>query len=78
MGLNVDLVTMLGAPKSVRCPSCKKNRRQCFDDYDIDDEWGKPLNKWKLTGWCITCDKSFAVRIHVQAAFSVPDVAEDP
>jgi len=60
MGLNVDLIQMLGTPKLVACPRCKAQVETGFDDYDI--ECGDPNQKvgeWKLRVYCDTCENDF-------------------
>jgi hypothetical protein len=60
MGLNVDLTLMLGVPKTIDCPFCKKPVETGWDDFDI--ECGDPNKKpgeWKLFVYCDLCERSW-------------------
>ena len=60
MGLNVNLVKMLGVPEKSRCPNCKKLFKNRFDDYYI--ECGNPnprVGKWVLDCYCPECEHEF-------------------
>jgi hypothetical protein len=63
MGLNLDLVKMMGLPKKVKCPRCGKKTRTGFDDYDIecnDMASGKP-GKLVFAVYCEHCESSSVV-----------------
>lgn len=70
MGLNVNLVQMLGAPESVECPFCQKQVKTRFDDYDI--ECGNPNSKpafWSMDCYCENCDKEFQIVTQLSPTF---------
>lgn len=57
MGLNVDLVQMLGVSDVCVCPACKQVTRTGYDDYDI--ECGNPNpspGQWQLSTYCRQCE----------------------
>lgn len=56
MGLNLNLVEMLGLPSRVTCPKCNNSTASDFDDYDV--ECGKPFpgpGMVSLAAYCKTC-----------------------
>lgn len=60
MGLNINLVQMLGVPAASTCPTCKKSFDNNFDVYDI--ECGFPNTKkgtWRLNNYCPYCEHEF-------------------
>ena len=60
MGLNLDLVRMLGVPKTLLCPQCGKDVETTFDDYDV--ECGAPNKRsgeWSLRVHCHECEHDF-------------------
>jgi len=57
MGLNVDLVCMLGIDDCVKCPRCQKENTQSFDDYDIEcGNCNNDFGEWKLDCYCANCE----------------------
>ncbi len=57
MGLNLDLVSMLGLPEKVTCPKCHSEAPSQFDDYDI--ECGNPFpqpGRLSLSCYCYICE----------------------
>ena len=71
MGLNVNLIKMLGIAGEVHCPKCKTQFAAGFDDYDI--ECGKPNTfpgKWKLSCYCDTCGHVFYVNVETHPSIS--------
>lgn len=71
MGNNLDLTHMLGAPKTVECPTCKREVDLGADDCDI--ECGDPNPSpgvWQLGFWCEHCDTdgvlAFTISLKVQ------------
>jgi NAD-dependent SIR2 family protein deacetylase len=57
MGLNINLVEMLGLPEEVACPKCHNKAPTRFDDYDID--CGNPFpepGKVSLHMYCQACE----------------------
>jgi len=63
MGLNLNLVKMMGLPKKVTCPYCDKKTKTGFEDYDIechDMASGKP-GRLYFMAYCDHCE--FAVTV---------------
>jgi len=63
MGLNLNLVKMMGLPKKVSCSHCRKKTRTGFDDYDIechDMSSGKP-GRLLFKVYCEHCEASITV-----------------
>jgi len=66
MGNNLDLVSLLGLPKTVICPRHKGPIDSNFDDYDV--ECGEPSAEKNcglltLDCYCHECDLAFAVQV---------------
>lgn len=69
MGLNVDLCQMLGVPKKVICPHCKKQVKTHFNDCDIEMPRINPKpGVWDLHCYCEDCDKDwkYSVKINLE------------
>ena len=50
MGNNLNLVELFGFPKTIECPSCKRDIASDFDDYDIDS--GEPFDNGSFNLHC--------------------------
>lgn len=62
MGLNLDLVNLLGLPSSVPCPSCGEKVPLWFDDYDVE-AGGQETGVFKIEEMaCYECGAKFRVR----------------
>lgn len=60
MGLQINLVKLLGLPDAVICPRCKKNIPTCLDDYDIEmDNFNPSPATIKVFQACLICDHSW-------------------
>jgi hypothetical protein len=56
MGLNLDLVKMMNAPKEFVCEICGTNNQTHFEDYDIEcGETNPSPGKWILHRYCTKC-----------------------
>lgn len=68
MGLNVNLVDMLGVPDKVICPQCYRVVPSGFDDYDIECGHPNPFpGEWALQCYCAHCEHTWKRFFHVRA-----------
>lgn len=66
MGHNLNLVDMVGAPESVKCPSCGEEATVYFDDLDVDSRYTNPSPQTFVSGTqCDNCEKPVHARIRV-------------
>lgn len=57
MGLNLDLVHMLGLPKMVECPHCQCMTATDLDDWDVQCGDPNPVpGYWKFNLYCACCE----------------------
>jgi len=61
MGLNLDLVHMLGMPEEANCPYCGASNSLYFDDFDIESGKTPSRGVFTLTTECDDCEKEFEV-----------------
>ncbi len=62
MGLNVNLIHMLGVPPKTECPKCKAIVKTGFKEFDL--EAGNPNpepGKWVLDLYCDKCEHEWSV-----------------
>ena len=66
MGLNVNLVRMIGAPTQCKCPGCHRIISTNFDDFDIECGDPNPTNgNWKLSAYCHDCGTCFDLEFQI-------------
>ncbi len=69
MGLNLNLVQMLGLPKKAECPHCKKTVSLWFDDFDIEAGEIPSNGVFKIRKTeCPECEKEFSVTCKLRLA----------
>lgn len=67
MGLNVDLVKMLGVPSIIICKKCNNSFDSQFDDYDIECGDPNPVpGFWQLSCYCPICEHTFKYSFYLQ------------
>ncbi len=66
MGLNVNLVEMLGLPTDVVCPHCGVLIPTHFDDFDIECYVPKKGVIKFESHECSNCEKPFSVKCKVE------------
>jgi len=77
MGLNVNLVQMLGLPKKVECPHCHKMFSPHFDDFDIEC-YEPRRGVIEIMGHeCPHCEKLYNVRCKVELVETLVTKARD-
>lgn len=59
MGKNLDLVDMLGLPKTIVCPYCKAIKESYYDDHDVQCCTDYNKGHWKIHRDCEECGKDF-------------------
>ena len=70
MGLNVNLVMMLGIPDETQCPKCSTIFNNSFDDYDIEGGVPNPRpGVWILNQYCPHCEHEFITNYIVLPTF---------
>jgi C4-type Zn-finger protein len=73
MGNNLNLIKMLGVPEYVHCPSCDRNIRTYFEDYDIECGDPNPFRSvWHLNVYCPKCDYKFTLDFMLTAKNTNP------
>jgi hypothetical protein len=65
MGLNVNLVKMLGLPTHVTCPHCNKSIVSFFEDFDLECFEISP--RCELSFHCLNCGEDFKAVIEIEA-----------
>lgn len=73
MGLNVNLCSMLGVPRKVKCPRCGRTVPTHFEDYDI--ECGNPNRKpgfWSLGVFCFECEHDWRIEFLITSKVIEP------
>lgn len=68
MGLNVNLITMLGVSGISTCPKCHELFDNNFDVYDIEGgSTNRKPGEWKLREYCPHCEHEFTTEFKVVA-----------
>jgi len=66
MGLNINLVQMMGFPRQSVCPNCKTNISTGFSDYDIEGSEPKIDSSkdgtFSIRVFCEHCGEAFPLR----------------
>lgn len=71
MGLNLDLVNLLGLPSSVPCPSCGEKVPLWFDDYDVEGS-NQETGVFEIREMeCYECGAGFRVRSELSVKTTV-------
>jgi hypothetical protein len=63
MGLQINLIKMLGFPSNTVCPKCGKITSTGFQDYDLES--GPEHGNWKLFLSCEHCDHDWRQRYDI-------------
>jgi len=74
MGNNLDLNKMLGVPRTVQCPRCRRTAPTFSDDYDV--ECGDPNPDegfWDLGMYCPECEHEWTMRFAVDLVQVPPE-----
>jgi hypothetical protein len=61
MGLNLNLVSMLGMPTKAVCPHCEQINELYFDGFDVEGVKTPKGGVFTLGKECHTCEKNFTV-----------------
>lgn len=70
MGLNVNLIKMLGVKPISDCPRCYHQFENRYSDYDIETDCNIEEGTWKLLNYCPQCECEFyeLFDVHVSRA----------
>lgn len=69
MGNNIDFCELLGLPKKIECPRCRREILSWFNDYDIECGHPEAANnngKMKLSCHCDICEYDFNAEVSAE------------